>query len=296
MSYQMKYPLEMNKKVLGGIWIFLAVLFAVVLMTSCGEGDKKCDIPERPSPATLVNDYAGVLSKGERQSLEAKLVDYANASTTQIVVVTVKSLCGYEVSDYAFKLGDKWGVGQKDKDNGVVIIVKPKTGDAEDEKGKVFIAPGRGLEGVITDLDADAIVQNEMIPSFKSNNYYAALDKSTTVLMGLASKEFTAAEYKKRAGAARQEEDRKNLFMALIGILVFVVLIGGSFGYSAYRYSRTNNIAFWAAVTLMMSSRNSHSGHYGRFRGGGGGFGGSGGGFGGFGGGGFGGGGAGGSW
>ena len=84
------------------------------------------EIPQRPVPPKLVNDFSDILTKNQETSLENTLVEFANSTSTQIVIVTVKSLEGYDISDYAFRIGEEWGVGQSDKDNGIVIVVKPK--------------------------------------------------------------------------------------------------------------------------------------------------------------------------
>ena len=86
------------------------------------------DIPEPMSPKRIVNDFTGLFSTQEREALEKKLVNFNTNSSTQIAVVTVPSLNGYDINDYAARLGEKWGVGQKGKDNGIVILIKPKSG------------------------------------------------------------------------------------------------------------------------------------------------------------------------
>ncbi|HOM41897.1 MAG TPA: TPM domain-containing protein, partial [Bacteroidales bacterium] len=102
------------------------------------------DVPDRPYPPRLVNDFAGLLTGDEANALERKLVAFNDTTSTQIAIVIVKDLAGYAISDYAQRLGEKWGVGQKGFDNGIVIVVKPKTLTS---RGEVFIATGYGLEG-----------------------------------------------------------------------------------------------------------------------------------------------------
>jgi uncharacterized protein len=248
------------------------------------------DIPERPNPPRLVNDLANVLSDGEEQQLEAIVDDFSNQTSTQICIVTVPSLNGYEISDLSFKIGEKWGVGQKDKNNGIVVLFKPKT---EREKGGIFIAVGYGLEPVIPDAIANRlVVNNAMIPHFRGNDIYGGLLEGTKVLMGLASKEFTAEDYKKKVGESKDDKGGGFGFIIVI-IIVFIILSifkGGRGGH----YNSRSSLPFWLAMGLLNSG--SGRGSWGGFSGGSGGFGGGGGGFGGFGGGSFGGGGAGGSW
>lgn len=247
------------------------------------------DIPERPNPPRLVNDLANVLSDQEEQQLESELVQFSQSTTTQITIVTVPSLNGYEKSDFAFKLGEKWGVGSKDKNNGIVIVFKPKIGN---EKGEVFIAIGYGLEGIIPDAIANRdVVNNEMIPRFKQNDIFGGLYAGTKVLMSLAAQEYTAQAYQQKSGE-KKSKGGGGFFVVIMIIIILVSLFKGGRGRN---YNGGSSLPFWVAMGLLGSSRG--SGSYGGFSGGSGGFGGGGGGgFGGFGGGSFGGGGAGGSW
>ena len=245
------------------------------------------DIPERPNPPRLVNDLANVLSDQEEQELESELVNFDNQTSTQICIVTLPTLNGYEISDLSFKIGEQWGVGRKGKNNGIVVVFKPKTGN---EKGQVFVAVGYGLEGVIPDAVANRnVVDNEMIPHFKNGDVYGGLHAGTKVLMGLAAGEFTAEAYQKKTEKGGSDAGGGFILIILIAIIIFSIFRGGRGGH----YSSRGNLPFWIALGLL--GNNQGRGSWGGFSGGSGGFGG-GGGFGGFGGGSFGGGGAGGSW
>ncbi|MDP2113053.1 MAG: TPM domain-containing protein [Bacteroidota bacterium] len=246
------------------------------------------DIPERPNPPRLVNDLANVLSDQEEQQLESELVQFDRSTSTQITIVTVPSLNGYEKADFTFRLGEKWGVGRKDKNNGIVIVFKPKIGN---ERGEVFVAVGYGLEGIIPDAVANRlVVDNEMIPRFKVEDIYGGLQAGTKVLMGLAAQEYTAQEYQEKSG---EKKDGGGAFF--IVIMIIIILVSLFKGGRGRNYNGGSSIPFWIAMGLLGSNRG--GGSFGGFSGGSGGFGGGGGGgFGGFGGGSFGGGGAGGSW
>jgi len=238
-------------------------------------------IPDKPDPPRLVNDFSGILAENESVALEKKLSDFALQTSNQIVVVIINDLQGYDPADFAFRLGEKWGVGQKDKDNGIVLLIKPKTAV---EGGKIFIAVGYGLEGIIPDAVTKRIIEHEFIPYFREGKMYEGIDKGTSVLMSLAQKEFSSNEYLKKT-----QPKGSGIFL-LFGIIIFFVILRSFF--SIRRYSSVNDIPFWLAL-MMMS--NTGRGTYQNYRSGGGGFLGGGGGFGGFGGGSFGGGGAGGS-
>ena len=153
------------------------------------------DFPARPVPPRLVNDFAGFLGAGEINALEHKLVAFNDSTSTQIAIVIVKDLNGYDKADYAQRLAEKWGIGQKGLNNGVLILVKPKTPDS---KGEVQIAQGYGLEGVIPDLICSEIVDNDILPAFRRGDYYGGLNKATSTIMALARGEYTAAQYGKK--------------------------------------------------------------------------------------------------
>lgn len=242
-------------------------------------------IPDRPNPPRLVNDFAGVLEKGEANNMESALAQFARQTSTQLVVVTMPDLEGYAPGDMAQRIGEKWGVGQKGNDNGLVILVKPKTSNS---RGEVFVATGYGLEGVLPDAIVNRdIVDNEMIPRFKNNDYYGGLAAGINVIMDITRGEYTAQQY--------QEKVSRGGSAGIPFIIILFVLFISLLGRSRRRrfYTGGSSLPFWLAMGMMSGGHRS-SGSFGNFSSGGGSFGG--GGFGGFGGGSFGGGGAGGSW
>jgi len=257
---------------------------ALIMMALLAFKAEAQDIPEKPYPPRLVNDFAGILKSDEIHALENKLVAFNDSTSTQIAVVIVDDLGGYDKSDFAFRLAEKWGIGQKGLDNGIIVLVKPKTNTSS---GQVFIAPGYGLEGVIPDIICGEIIDNEMIPAFRVDDYYRGIDKATTTLMNLASGEFTADEYKKK-----QPGDMNGLVVFIILLIVLIIVFSSrSKGGRNQRHISDKGLPLWLLLSMMNSGHSSHSGSWGGFSGGRGG-----GGFGGFGGGSFGGGGAGGSW
>lgn len=248
---------------------YLKTLFALVaLFFAVGAFGQ--NYPQPQNPHRIVNDFAGVFSASERDALEQKLRTFNDTTSTQIAIATIADLEGVAPSVYATELAHKWGVGKDGKDNGVLILVKPKTSDS---KGEVFIAVGYGLEGAIPDAIASRIIRDVIIPQFQNNDMYGGINEATDMLMGLSSGEYTADEM----GGSPE---------ALIGLgsIVFIVIMALSFIFA----DKISN-------TLGSDSSTSHIPSI--FFGMGGGR--SSGGFGGgssFGGGGFGGGGAGGSW
>lgn len=233
--------------------------------------------------ARLVYDMANMLQPQEVQQLEQNLQTFATKTSNQIVIMTLNDLCGFEPSDLSFKIMDEWGIGQADLDNGVVLLIKPKT---QGSKGQIFIATGRGLEGALPDGKIHLIWENEMIPQFKQNQYFQGILNGLTVIEQLAQKEFDIDTYAKKH---KEKKDKGGW----VGLIIFGI-IGLLFLFGKNRtMARTNNLPFWTAFWLANSGP--RRGYWNDFNSRNDGWGG-GGGFGGFGGGSSGGGGAGGSW
>jgi uncharacterized protein len=241
------------------------------------------DLPKPMQPPRLVNDFAGILNENEQMRLEQKLLNYHDTTTTQIYIITVNDLMGYDIADFTVRVGESWNVGQKGKNNGAVIMIKPRVGN---QRGEAYIATGYGLEDVIPDALTKRIIEREMIPHFQNENYYQGLDRATTIMINLASGKFSAEGYMGEGGALL-------VLPFIIFLTLFLVVLfnvrktkGRSVGH---------NIPLWIALGMLSGGRS--SGGFGSFSSGSGSFGGfSGGGFSGGGGGSFGGGGAGGSW
>lgn len=248
-------------------------------------------IPRPEGKQKLVYDYAGFFNQQEANELNNLLENFALETSNQILVLTVKTLNDLEPYAYAEQVLSTWGIGQKDMNNGIVVLIKPKTSDS---RGQVFISTGYGLEGAIPDATGELIVQNEMIPRFKHGDNYLGVLNGVSVLMELAKGEINAGEYQKRSGGGG---GNKSGLLPILFMIIIFIFVFGSKASQARKYANTNNMAFWAAFWLLANQNKSHGGSWGGFTGGGGGFGGGGGGgFGGFGGGMGGGGGAGGSW
>lgn len=174
-------------------------------------------VPERPNPPKLVNilftEPHDFIDAAQIENLEQKLSEFAKNTSNQICIVGVDNLNGAEPVQYATWLGQKWGVGQKDKRNGVVILVKLPS--QKDPKRNLFIAVGYGLEGAIPDLLTKKIRENEILPYFKSGDFYTGLQNGTDALMKAAKGEYNEkVEVNNNSGSA-----------LLIIILIIIVLI-----------------------------------------------------------------------
>jgi len=244
------------------------------------------DLPEPMVPYRLVNDFTGLLSEQEQITLNNKLLNFNNETSTQIYVVTYNDLQGFDIADYGQRLAEHWKIGQQGKDNGLLVLVSPVA-------RRITIQTGYGLEGAVPDVVASRLINDVITPKFKQSNYYEGLDSATNVLMSLTRGEYTADEYMKK-----QPEDSAGIIFALFVLFMFIFFISSAFRRKRKFYSPRSSLPWW----LLLGSGVGRNSGWGSFTSGSGSFGGfgrGGGGFGGFGGGGggsFGGGGASGGW
>lgn len=137
-------------------------------------------LPDAPSSPVL--DLVGVLSDEGMKEIAEKTIELDSLKLAQVAVVIVDDLKGMKALDYATALGNKWGVGHKETNDGITIVVKPKTGDA---KGEATIATGLGTEKVLTNDMCQRIIDEKMIPKFKENKYDEAIKDALDVIKDL---------------------------------------------------------------------------------------------------------------
>lgn len=259
---------------------FLVVLLSLVTLAGYAQSASLADsvIPARPNPPRLVNDFAGALSAQERARLEQKLTAYNDSTSTQITIVIVKTTEPYPIGDFAFQVGRKWGVGQSQKNNGLVLAWATQT-------RKVYIATGYGLEGAIPDAIAKRIIASDIVPAFKQQRYFDGLDAATTEIIQRAQ-----GEYKADPRSSDDDGGFGGLFfLIVVGLIIFIIFANRNRGGGGSNRNRGGG--FFPPVFFPTSTGSGWGGSSGGFGGGSGG-----GGFGGFGGGSFGGGGAGGDY
>jgi uncharacterized protein len=235
------------------------------------------ELPQRPQPPKLVVDYTNTLAPDQIQALENKLVAFDDSTSNQIAIVIVESTGDRDISDFAVALGRAWGIGNKEFNNGILLLV------AKADR-KMWIATGYGLEGALPDATTKQIIENEIKPNFKENDFYRGLDEGTDAIIASTKGEYTAPEN------YRKGKEKGGIPAIVIFIVIFIILSifkkgggGGHYNRRGYRNGVPGGL-WWLAAGGLGSGGGHSSG------------GGSSGGFGGFGGGSFGGGGSGGSW
>jgi uncharacterized protein len=227
------------------------LLFALVLVAAVSPA--AAQQVKVPQLVGRVNDYAKLLDSRQAQAIEGSLAQFESETSTQVALLTVPSLDGADIETYGIRVAEAWKIGQKGKDNGVLLIVAPND-------RKVRIEVGYGLEGVLPDATSSRIIRDVIVPSFKTGNYYAGIAGGLDAIMRATKNEFTAPEKKggytsRRAGSA---------FSTIFTIIIFLILISTRAG------------RFILFSSLLFGGRGGRGGFSG-----GGGFGGGGGGFGG---------------
>lgn len=148
---------------------------------------------EVPANDGYVTDDTGTLSADQESTLEQNLSEYDRATSNQVAILMVRSLSGTILSDFSVDVMRKWGIGQKGKDNGILILVS-----LEDRAR--WIATGTGLEGAVPDLVAKGIVEKDMVPAFADGQYFDGLNAAVESLKKHIAGEYTADRYTESEG------------------------------------------------------------------------------------------------
>ncbi|MDC6365675.1 MULTISPECIES: YgcG family protein [Flavobacteriaceae] len=239
-------------------------------------------IPEKPQKQTSVYDYVDLLPASQTRALEQKLIRYSDSTSTQIVVAIISSTEGENINFLGAQWGQKWGIGQAGKDNGILILL------AKDDR-RIAINTGYGVEGSLTDLMSKRIIESVIIPEFKLGDYYGGLNKGADAIFQVLNGEFK----EERTFGNGEEFPLKSLLPIIIFIIILIILSRRNRNNRGGRGSGGNRKGMDIWDMIILSNMGRSSGSSGGFGGGGFGSGGFGGGFGG---GGFGGGGASGGW
>jgi uncharacterized protein len=207
-----------------GLWLGLGLLWAA----TAGALDF-------PALSGRVVDTANLLDPATEQSLTDQLAAHERATTNQVMVVTVPSLGGVLIEDYGYQLGRHWGIGQKDKNNGVLLIVAPN-----DRATRIEV--GYGLEGTLPDATAHRIVDGTLLPAFRSGDFQGGITAGVHTILGVLD------------GSAPPVAEDADWIAMLIFFLFFTVWLGvwavalGWLFYKARQWARERNISYWVAL------------------------------------------------
>ena len=255
-----------------GVAAFLFSLVIALLLVLPAAAQSKIDFP--PLTGRVV-DQANLLDPATEQALTEKLAALEASSTDQLVVVTVNSLQDQEIEDYGYQLGRAWGIGQKENDNGALLIVAPN-------ERKVRVEVGYGLEPILTDAFSSQVIRNDILPSFRDGDYQAGVIKGVDALIAQLSLDPAEAQARAQAASAEQADTKGESIIPLViiaGLFLFIFLIAMRSGRG--RRSNVSSVLLWAASEALRNSGRGGGGWGGGGGLGGGGFGGGGGSFGG---------------
>jgi uncharacterized protein len=164
-------------------------------------------------PAGLVNDFAKILTADEKTFLETKLSLFNTNTSVEVAVATVPTLGGDTIENFAVKLFEEWGVGKKKSDSGVLILVAPNEREAR-------IEVGYGLEPTVTDIAANNIIEDVMVPNFREGEYFQGIDKAADAIIGLVKNDPETARFKESTSAGAPSF---NFFYFIFFVLIFGV-------------------------------------------------------------------------
>ncbi|MEO6328675.1 MAG: TPM domain-containing protein, partial [Ginsengibacter sp.] len=159
-------------------------LFLIFLLLFAGQVFAQ-KIFDKPNPPRAVNDFGNFLEPFQRESLERKIRDYNDSTSSAIIIITVPQLEGYDIAEVALKYMREWKPGIADKDNGIIILVSKA-------ERKARIETGYGMEGVVPDVIAKHIIDERMVPYFKENDYYRGFDNAVDAIIQAAAGEYKA--------------------------------------------------------------------------------------------------------
>jgi uncharacterized protein len=218
---------------------FLLILMALFAVASSARAQ------DFPALTGRVVDQADLLNPAEEAALSAKLAALETSTNRQLVVATLNSLQGYEISDYGYQLGRKWGLGQDgkgetEKDNGAILIVAPK-------ERKMRIEVGYGLEPVLTDGLSSSIVRNDITPRFKASDFPGGINAGVDrIITQLQLPPDEAAKIAAQANRAERDSggklDMRTIIFLLFIFFFFILPILRSMAGQGRRHSRGSGI------------------------------------------------------
>ena len=204
---------------------------------------------EVPKLQGYVNDYAGMISMQAKAVLEQELQTFEQSDSTQIVVLTIPSLEGEVLEEFSIKVAEQWKIGQKGKDNGIIVLVSK-------QDRKIRVEVGRGLEGQITDLMSGRIIDLVIMPKFKRGDFDGGLISGVHALIDASRGEFKADS--NREPRRRNGQSRLLTFLIFGGIAILVLgsvsrpagAIGGAVGLPLIMLLASISVGMWGFIIL----------------------------------------------
>lgn len=187
----------------------------LLTLTVCSASAHAEWLPERTN--RLVNDYSGMLTAQQCETLEQRLVAFDDSTSNQILVVITPTIEGDDENAAAQRIGQAWGVGQAEFMNGVVILIKSKTED--EDWGAVAISTGYGVEGALPDVFCKHIIDERMLSPLGEGRYYDAICAALDIIEPVLAGEYSYAQY-------RRDERREGLIaLGVFGLFIAIVIV-----------------------------------------------------------------------
>lgn len=193
------------------------VFVSLLILLSAFQGFSQRAVP--PLEGKRVHDEANVLSSNTVEQLEVQLKHYEDSTSNQIAILIIKSLEGDAIEDYAIRVAhynpvkkEGWGLGQADKDNGVLLLIA-----VEDRKMRIEV--GYGLEGVLTDALSSRIIRNEMVPNFRRGDYDAGVLLAINAIVRAIGGEYVADEDSSKENNTMSSSDKILVSLVVFGLL-----------------------------------------------------------------------------
>lgn len=187
-------------------------IFFIFIIASCFNViSAQYTIPEKPAVLYPVYDEANLLTQQEKDALNNKLIQFADSTSTEIEVIIIPSTKGEDINFLAATFGEKWGIGQKDVDNGVVFLIAK-------EDRTMSIQQGRAVEQYLTASVAGQILDYIVTPQFKKGKWYDGINGGTSAIMDAVQGKFKPLQkhHKGNSGEAK---------LIIIAFIIFIILV-----------------------------------------------------------------------
>ncbi len=241
------------------------IILALLLITVLTIPVSALSVSVRPTDQFFVNDYANVIDNGTENDMFAAAVQLYQKTGAQVVVVTLDTIDGADIQEYGVQLGRAWGIGDEEKNNGILLILAM-------EERETGISVGYGLEGAVTDMQSGIILDTYAFPYFQENNFSEGLAAAYGALINEVYLEYGLEADPNYVPVDELAEDSKGSTFTLIGFLVFLCIISTIMR----RTRRMHPGFFFFPMGGGFHHRGGSGGGFGGFRGGGGSFGGGG--------------------